>query len=175
MSPSDRYLIGVTGDVTTPTIPEFSMVDPCEGIDTSNITYSSRYVNQPEPWENEVWFYPDTRQYRFNINDFQREGFLDQEMVAGIDYYVVPTECPMEEQILERRIKKKDLDKYLAAREAMLAGGGRRRMRDFKRDERRELSFKSEVTDPCEMQDCSGSKSKCKTSSDYRHKKRKYR
>ena len=108
MSPNDRYLIGVTGDMTTPQIPRFSLTKPCLGIDQSTIKYSSRYLNQPKPWTNEVWFYPDTRQYRFNINDFNREGFLDMEMVASLSYFVVPTDCPLEEQTFERRIKTKD-------------------------------------------------------------------
>jgi len=43
-----------------------------------------------------VFFYPDTRQFRLNSDNFEQEGYLDMEMNGAIDYFIVPTPCPMD-------------------------------------------------------------------------------
>ena len=53
-----------------------------------------------------VNFYPDSLQFGFNTNDFSREQFLNIEMIGAIDYFVVPTECPLEEIEVEVRVKR---------------------------------------------------------------------
>ena len=85
----------------------------CEGIDDLSIEYWATQRNGVALPEN-VFFYPDTRQFRFNSNNFAQEGMLEMEMIGAIDYYIVPTECGYEEltyyyhlDIAKKKKKKK--------------------------------------------------------------------
>lgn len=113
-APTDsRYLIGVDGDVYMDPIPDFAVSPFCEGIDDLSIEYWATQSNGVALPEN-VFFYPDTRQFRFNSNNFAQEGMLAMEMIGAIDYYIVPTECGYEEltyyyhlDIAKKKPKKK--------------------------------------------------------------------
>lgn len=52
-----------------------------------------------------VNFYPEYLQFGFRTEDFTQEQFLNIEMIGAIDYFVVPTECPLEEIEVEVKVK----------------------------------------------------------------------
>lgn len=110
MPDDDVYIIGVDGDVYMDPIPDFDMDQLCEGINQNKIDYHAVRKGGAALPEG-VFFYPDERQFRFNSNNFAQEGLLDMQVIGRIDYFIVPTECEMEEMTLETVVKKENNDK----------------------------------------------------------------
>jgi len=98
MPDDDVYTIGVDGNVVMPSIPEFTINPFCGGLNPQLVEYSGLQSNQ-EMLPEGVDFYPDTRQFRFNTDDFTLEGMFEMEMIGAINYYMVPEECPLEEYV----------------------------------------------------------------------------
>lgn len=61
----------------------------------SAVKYSGQMANGSS-LRSDVKFYPDTRVFEHKTFDFQNEGLLDLQMIGAINYYIVPTDCPVE-------------------------------------------------------------------------------
>lgn len=175
MSPDDVYTIGVSGDVLMPPIPPFAIQPLCEGLSEYEAQY---YAQQTDGTElpSDVYFYPRERQFRFNTYDFRNEGFLAMHMIGAIDYYIVPSECPLEEVAVERRVKRAQVksEKSGSNKSGSNKSGSEKKK---KKKLRRRLDHSGsdfDINDPCGLDkgDCTKSGS-CKSGSD--KKRRLYR
>lgn len=131
----DRYLIGVDGDVFMEPIPNFKVNPTCEGIDNLQIDYWALQRNGVPLPEN-VFFYPDTRQFRVNSNNFAQEGMLEMDVIGAVNYFIVPTTCGPEELPLTYDLNLKYM-KVKAKKEGSNSKKSRRNLRKFDDEETR--------------------------------------
>ena len=61
----------------------------------SAVKYSGQMANG-SPLRSDVKFYPDTRVFEHKTYDFRDEGLLNLQMIGAINYFIVPTDCPVE-------------------------------------------------------------------------------
>lgn len=172
MSPDDVYTIGVSGDVLMPPIPPFAIQPLCEGLSEYEAQYYAQQTDGSQ-LPSDVMFYPRERQFRFNTYDFRNEGFLAMHMIGAIDYFIVPSECPLEEVIVERRVKRESVKSQKSGSNKSCKSGSCKEERRRRRLDH-SGSGSTDNNDPCNLglsAECT--KKSCKSGSD--KKRRLYR